>query len=223
VQGVLLALIARVTTGRGQQVDISMFDATAALLTYQAQRTLVTGVAPTRLGNRHASIAPYDTFEAADGTLVLAVGNDEQWQRFCREAGLPEAARDPRFSSNDGRVQYQDVLQPIVAHAIAGDTLEHWLARLRSAGVPAGAVRAIDAVLADAQLAAREMVATVDHPSIGPLRVLGVPVKLSATPGSVRTAPPILGQHTATVLSHDLGLSAGEIDALTSAGVLKCG
>ncbi len=223
VQGILLALIARGTTGRGQQVDISMFDATAALLTYQAQRTLVTGSAPTRLGNRHASIAPYDTFEAADGTLVLAVGNDEQWRRFCSEAGLEGAAADPRFSTNDGRVEHRDALQPIVSRAIAGDTLEHWLARLRSAGVPAGAARAIDAVLEDPQLAAREMVATVDHPSIGPLRVLGVPVKLSDTPGAVRSAPPLLGQHTRAVLGADLGLSDEQIDALSRAGVLKCG
>ncbi|MEI6244872.1 MAG: CoA transferase [Acidobacteriota bacterium] len=222
MQGILLALIARGTTGKGQRVDISMFDATTALLTYQAQRTLATGVAPTRLGNRHASIAPYDTYATTDGTLVLAVGNDDQWQRFCRVAGLTDAGTDPRFLTNDGRVQHYAALQPLVAAAIAGDTLEDWLARLREAGVPAGAVRAIDAVLADAQTAAREMVAAVDHASIGPLRVLGVPVKLSGTPGGIRTAPPVLGEHTATVLEQDLGLGADAIEALARAGVLKC-
>ena len=223
MQGVLLALIARGTTGRGQHVDISMLDATTALLSYQAQRTLVTGVPPPRLGNRHASIAPYDTFAAADGTLVLAVGNDEQWQRFCRAAQLDDAASDARFLTNDGRVEHHAALQPLVARAIASDTLEHWLGRLRDAGVPAGAVRDVDAVLADAQTAARAMVATVQHQSIGTLPVLGVPVKLSDTPGSVRTAPPLLGQHTAAVLQQDLGLSPSRIDALARAGVLKCG
>ena len=220
-QGILLALIARGTTGRGQHVDISMFDSTMALLTYQAQRTLATGVAPTRLGNRHASIAPYDTFATSDGTLVLAVGNDDQWQRFCRAAGLSDAAADARFLTNDGRVRHDDVLQPVVARAIIGDTLSGWLERLREAGVPAGAVRAIDAVLADAQTAAREMVASVEHASIGPLQVLGLPVKLSDTPGSVRTAPPLLGQHTAAVL-RELGLDASAVSALVQAGVLKC-
>lgn len=222
VQGILLALIARGTTGRGQHVDISMFDATAALLTYQAQRTLATGAAPTRLGNRHASIAPYDTFAAADGTIVLAVGNDDQWQRFCGVAGLAAAAADPRFVTNDGRVRQYGALQPVVEAAIAGDTVDGWLARLRGAGVPAGAVRAIDAVLADAQLAAREMVANVDHPTIGALRVLGVPVKLSDTPGAVRLAPPLLGQHTAAVLERELGVSRDALEALAAAGVVKC-
>jgi len=219
MQGILLALIARSTTGRGQYVDISMFDSTLALLTYQAQRTFATGIAPTRLGNRHASIAPYDTFEAADGTLVLAVGNDDQWQRFC---GAAHIIPDARFHTNDSRVGHYDLLQPIVATAIATDTVEHWLSRLREAGVPAGAVRNVDAALNDAQTAARDMVATVTHPTIGPLQVLGVPVKLSDTPGSVRTAPPLLGQHTAAVLQDQLGLTPSEIESLARAGVLKC-
>jgi crotonobetainyl-CoA:carnitine CoA-transferase CaiB-like acyl-CoA transferase len=215
VQGILLALIARGTTGRGQQVDISMLDATAALLTYQAQRTLVTGTAPTRLGNRHASIAPYDTFDTADGTLVLAVGNDDQWQRFCRMAERAD------LSTNELRVRHYADLHPLVAGILRAAPLQIWLTRLREAGVPAGAVRQIDAVMHDAQIIAREMVTTVEHPSIGALQVLGVPVKLSETPGSVRTAPPVLGQHTATVLHHDLGLTAVEVSALALAGVVK--
>jgi crotonobetainyl-CoA:carnitine CoA-transferase CaiB-like acyl-CoA transferase len=221
VQGVLLALIARARTGRGQHVDVGMFDSTVALLTYQAQRTLSTGVAPHRLGNRHASIAPYDTFETADGTLVLAVGNDDQWQRFCRAAGLEGAASDARFLTNAGRVEHVDALQPIVANAIKSAPLAQWLDLLRTAGVPAGAVRPIDAVLADAQIAARDMIATVPHPTIGAFRTLGVPVKLSDTPGQVRTAPPLLGQHTAFVLEHDLGLGTADIAALARSGVVR--
>lgn len=223
MQGVLLAVIARGKTGRGQHIDLSMFDSTLALLTYQAQRTLLTGVAPTRSGNRHASIAPYDTFAASDGTLVLAVGNDDQWQRFCDAARLGAAARDKRFATNEGRVRYYAELQPIVSNAIASETLETWLERLRKAGVPVGAVRDVDAALNDPQTIARQMVTQVNHQSVGDVPVLGVPVKLSDTPGDVRTAPPVLGQHTRSVLTGDLGLSEADVTALQARGVVKCG
>jgi formyl-CoA transferase/CoA:oxalate CoA-transferase len=222
MQGILLALIARATSGRGQQVDLSMYDATLALLTYQAQRALLTGAAPSRFGNRHASIAPYNTYEAADGTLVLAVGNDDQWQRFCNAAGLDAAATDARFATNDTRVRHYDDLHPIVAGAIATDSVQGWLERLRAAGVPAGAVRAIDAALDDAVTRARDMVVTAPHATAGDVPMLGVPVKLSDTPGGIRSAPPILGEHTAAVLGGDLGLDAGAIDALARSGVVKC-
>ncbi len=222
MQGVLLAVIARHTTGRGQHIDLSMFDSTIALLTYQAQRTLVTGVAPTRSGNRHASIAPYDTFATSDGTLVLAIGNDDQWQRFCKAARMNPAAKDKRFDTNEGRVRHYAELQPLVADALARETLETWLERLRKTGVPVGAVRDIDAVLSDPQTAARNMFELVDHASIGELPVLGVPVKLSDTPGRVRTAPPVLGQHTRWVLTGDLGLSDADVTALAGRGVVKC-
>lgn len=222
MQGVLLAVIARHTTGRGQHIDLSMFDSTIALLTYQAQRTLVTGVAPTRSGNRHASIAPYDTFATSDGTLVLAIGNDDQWQRFSKAARMNPAARDKRFDTNEGRVRHYAELQPLVAEALARETLDTWLERLRKAGVPVGAVRDIDAVLGDPQTAARNMFEPVDHATIGELPVLGVPVKLSDTPGQVRTAPPVLGQHTRWVLTGDLGLSDAEVTALAERGVVKC-
>jgi crotonobetainyl-CoA:carnitine CoA-transferase CaiB-like acyl-CoA transferase len=223
MQGVLLAIIARSATGRGQHVDLSMFDSTIALLTYQAQRTLITGISPARAGNRHASIAPYDTFATSDGTLVLAIGNDDQWQRFCKLAQLHPAAREGKFATNEGRVRHYDELQPLVAAALSRESLETWLERFRQAGVPAGAVRDIDAVLSDPQTAARDMVMPVDHASIGELPVLGVPVKLSDTPGGVRSAPPVLGQHTRSVLSGDLGLTDAEVTALAERGVVKCG
>ncbi len=222
MQGVLLAVIARTSTGRGQHIDLSMFDSTIALLTYQAQRTLLTGVAPTRSGNRHASIAPYDTFATSDGTLVLAIGNDEQWQRFCSAASIHPAARDKRFLTNDGRVRHYAELQPIVAAALASATLDSWLERLRAAGVPVGAVRDVEAALSDPQTADRDMIAEVDHASIGNLPVLGLPIKLSDTPGLVRSAPPVLGQHTRWVLTGDLGLTDAEVDALAERGVVKC-
>ncbi|HEX6322737.1 MAG TPA: CoA transferase [Vicinamibacterales bacterium] len=199
-QGVLLALVARQRTGRGQLVDIGMLDAAASVLTYQASAYFATGAPNTRLGNRHPSIAPYNTFATADGVLVLAVGNDDQWQRFCRVADLPEAAADARYRTNAGRVEHYTELEPVLKTAMARRTNAEWIAALREAGVPAGAVRDIGEALADPQIEAREMIARVDHEAQHALRLLGIPVKLSETPGSVRTPPPTLGQHTAAVL-----------------------
>ena len=218
-QGVLLALLARGSSGRGQCVDVAMLDSVAALLTYQAGIVFATGVSPGRMGNRHPSIAPYDTFETADGPLVLAVGNDDQWRRFCGAAGLGALAADPRFATNAARVEHYAALEPLVRQAMRGDGRAGWTARLSAAGVPAGPVRSVDEALADAQLAARGMIERLTHPAAGPITVLGVPVKLSATPGAVRTPPPALGQHTTAVLE-ELGLMPAEIAALRADGVV---
>jgi formyl-CoA transferase/CoA:oxalate CoA-transferase len=220
-QGLLLALIARGRTGRGQHVDLSLLDATASLLTYQAGRYFATGESPTRLGNRHATIVPYNTFDTADGVLVLAVGNDDQFQRLCRVAGLTDIAADPRFITNAGRVQHHDALQPLIVRALAADTAASWTTRLREAGVPCGAVRSVGEALTDPQILARAMVEVVDHPTIGPLQVLGVPVKLSETPGSVRTPPPRLGEHTAQVLIEDLGYSEARVAEIAATGAVR--
>ena len=220
-QGMLLALIARGRTGRGQHVDISLLDSVTSLLTYQAGRYFATGTSPTRLGNRHAAIVPYNTFATADGVLVLAVGNDDQFQRFCRVAGLPAAATDPRFTTNEGRVKHHDALNPMVVNALTSDTAARWTARLREAGVPCGAVRSVGEALSDPQTLARLMVETVHHPTIGPLQVLGLPVKLSDTPGGVHTPPPRLGEHTARVLMEDLGYSIARVAALAASGAVR--
>ena len=145
------------------------------------------------------------------------MGNDEQWRRFCRVAGLEE---DERFATNRERVTRYAELRPILAERFRAGTRQSWIERLTAAGVPCGSVRDLHGVFGDPQLAAREMVAGVDHPTIGRLRLLGVPVKLSDTPASVRTAPPTLGQHTASVLQQDLGLSASEIERLRADGVI---
>jgi crotonobetainyl-CoA:carnitine CoA-transferase CaiB-like acyl-CoA transferase len=220
-QGLLAALIARGRTGRGQLVEVALLDAVTALLTYQAERFLTTGTTPTRAGNRHASIAPYDAFEAADGMLILAIGSDALWRSFCRAAGLTDLATDTTLATNAGRVEAYATLRPRLAAAIVGRRRDEWIGLLREAGVPTGAVRTIDEALADPQIAARDMLARVVHPTIGSLDVLGVPVKLSETPGAVRTAPPLLGEHTRAVLTADVGLDEDTIERLRLAGVVR--
>lgn len=220
-QGMLLALVALGRTGRGQRVDVSLLDAMASLLTYQASRFFGTGEAPTRAGNRHLSIAPYDTFDAADGVLVLAVGTDGQFQACCRVLGLDDLASDTRFLTNDSRVAHYSILRQLLTPAIGVRRVGTLVPALRGEGVPCGAVRSIDEVFADPQLAARDMMPAVTHPTIGEMHVLGVPVKLSSTPGDVRTAPPRLGEHTARVLGGDLGYDETEIARLRDKGVIR--
>jgi crotonobetainyl-CoA:carnitine CoA-transferase CaiB-like acyl-CoA transferase len=213
-QGIAMALIARARNGRGQLVDVGMLDATAALLTYQAANYFVTGRAPERLGNRHPTIVPYETFEAADGEFVLAVGNDDLWRRFCGIAGLSDLAADPRFATNRVRVQHYDELKPVLVDRLRSRPRAEWIALLNAEGVPCGAVRDVAEVLNDPQLEARDMIEVVDHVTLGSVRALGVPIKLSSTPGAVRTAPPTLGQHTDPILRTDLGLTNAEIARL---------
>jgi formyl-CoA transferase/CoA:oxalate CoA-transferase len=219
--GLLLAVIARGRTGRGQLVDVSLLDAITALLSYQASRYLIAGDVPGRTGNRHATIAPYDTFEAADGVVVLAVGNDVQWRRLCTTLGLNDLAADSRLDTNDGRVIHEGAMRPSLSAALRARTVTDIVATLRAAGVACGAVRGVDEALADPQIAARSMIETVVHPAIGALNVLGVPVKLSETPGQVRLPPPRLGEHTRQVLERDLGLDVAAIRLLADAGAIR--
>jgi crotonobetainyl-CoA:carnitine CoA-transferase CaiB-like acyl-CoA transferase len=220
LQGILLALIARGRTGRGQRVDVAMLDATAALLTYQASIYFTTGEPQRRMGNRHPSIAPYDTFEASDGEFVLAVGHDAQFATLCALAGAGDLAADQRFATNAGRVQHYDELRPRLARLLRQRTRAQWIAVLTRAGVPAGAVRDVGEVLRDPQLLHRAMVEAVEHQSAGTVLQLGLPVKLSDTPGAIRRPPPTLGQHTRDVLHADLGLEDPQIDRLRAAGIV---
>jgi crotonobetainyl-CoA:carnitine CoA-transferase CaiB-like acyl-CoA transferase len=217
--GILLALLARQATGRGQHVDVAMLDSVAALLTYQAGIVFATGQAPGRMGNRHPSIAPYDSYETKDGPIVLAVGNDEQWQRFCRVARLETPVVDPRFTTNEGRVRHHTALDEILTPVLRDRTRAEWTSALVGAGVPCGPVRSVDEVLADPQLVARHMIEQRPHATAGTVSLLGVPIKLSATPGAVRTAPPALGQHTRPVLE-EIGMSSHDIAALRSGGAI---
>ncbi len=216
-QGITLALLARTRTGRGQRVDIGMLDATAALLTYQAGIYFATGSTPGRMGNRHPTIVPYETFHASDGDFVVAVGNDEQWRRFCRGIGVPALASDERFETNRARVVHYAELRPLLAERLRSRTRKEWVAELKAAGVPCGSVRDVAEALEDRQLDARGMIETIDHLSAGAIRLLGVPIKLSQTPGSVRMAPPVLGQHTDRILREDCGLSVSDVASLRAA------
>jgi formyl-CoA transferase/CoA:oxalate CoA-transferase len=210
-QGITAALFARERTGRGQAVDIAMLDSVAALLTYQAGIYFATDAPPVRLGNRHPTIVPYETFAAADGDFVLAVGNDELWRRFCAVAELDLGER---FATNRQRVAGYDELRPLLAARLGTRPRAVWIQALTAAGVPCGSVRNLGELFADPQVAARRMVEEVAHATVGPLRVLGTPLKLSDTPALVRMAPPALGQHTDTILAEDVRLTTAEIDLL---------
>jgi crotonobetainyl-CoA:carnitine CoA-transferase CaiB-like acyl-CoA transferase len=216
-QGATAALFARERTGRGQKVDIAMLDSVAALLTYQAGIFFATGAAPSRMGNRHPTIVPYETFTASDGDFVLAVGNDDQWRRFCEVAGLE--AGGP-FATNRQRVTAYGELRPLIAERLSRETRGYWIERLRKAGVPCGSVRDLAELFDDPQVSARRMVEELEHEAIGAMRVLGTPFKLSDTPASVRTAPPPLGHHTDVILATDLGRSPEAIARLRTAGVI---
>ena len=209
-QGIVLALYARERSGRGQYVDIGMYDAVLSLLTYHASMVLTAGIPSSRVGNRHATIAPYDTVRASDGEFFLAVGNDAQFRRFCEVAGLQSLVEDGRFSTNPARVSNRLELQARLEAVMPTRSRADWIAALTAAGVPCGDVRAVDQALADPQVLARRMIEVVQHAAAGPLKVLGIPIKLSETPGSVRSAPPTLGQHTDSVL-RELAVPENEI------------
>ena len=218
-QGIVLALYARERTGRGQYVDISMLDGVVSLLTYHASMYLVANTSSTRVGNGHATIAPYDTFAAADGDFFLAVGNDDQFRRFCAAAGLQDLGADARFATNPARVEHREMLRTRLDPVLRRRPRAEWIAMLTESGVPCGDVRAVAETLADSQLLARQMIESVEHATIGQMKVLGIPIKLSDTPGSVRAAPPTLGQHTTAVLT-ELGLDSHEIQTLRDGKVI---
>jgi crotonobetainyl-CoA:carnitine CoA-transferase CaiB-like acyl-CoA transferase len=223
LSGILVALHARARTGRGQHVDVSMLDGQISLLTYHAGIHFATGGVPARRGNQHPSISPYETYRAKDGFVNIAVGNDAQWRALCRAAGEPLGALgdDARFATNAARVERRAELANVLEPVVAGRTVDEWLALCDGAGIPCGPILNVAEALAHPQVQARGMVVPLRHPTAGDIRVTGVPVRLSDTPGAVRTPPPRLGEHTRAVLAEVLGLDAAAVDSLVEEGAAK--
>jgi formyl-CoA transferase len=219
-QGILAALHAARTTGRGQKIAVSMYDAVAALLTFNAGIYFATGNTPRRRGNEHPSIVPYETFEASDGWINLGVANDDLWRRFCKAADAGALVDDPRFAKAPDRVRNRDTLIPLIKEIIRKRTRDEWLAALDAAGVPCGAIRTVGEVCDGALLAERAMIAEMPHASAGTVKAIKNAVHYGDTPLDRYVAPPRLGEHTREVLGTLLGCTAAEIDALERDGVV---
>jgi len=203
--GILAALNHRHKTGEGQKVDVAMLDCQVAILENAIARYVVTGEVPKPAGNKHASIVPFEPFETADGEIMIAAGNDNLWRTFCKVSGLEALASDPRFDTNPNRLENYENLRPLVATAVREKTTAQWQSILDQAGVPNGPINTVDKVIENEQVLARDMIIEVEHPVAGKLKMPGIPVKLSATPGAILSPAPTLGQHTDEVLKEFLG------------------
>jgi len=218
--GILAALHEKGRTGLGQWVDISLLDGSVSWLTYVSSGYFASGNIPQRYGSAHPTIVPYQAFETADGFAMVAVGNDGLWRRFAQAVGRADLATDPLFAGNPDRVAHRGALLPLIEGIMLTRTTEEWVAVLDAAGVPVGPIQTVDQALADPQVLARGMVATVQHPTEGELNMVNCPIKLSRTPATVRTAPPLLGQHTDGILA-SLGLTGDRISSLRKAGAIQ--
>jgi CoA:oxalate CoA-transferase len=218
--GILAAVVERQRSGVGQMVDVAMLDCQVSILENAISRYLATGIAPRPIGNRHPSIVPFEPFETLDGQLMVAAGNDALWQKFCQATGLEDLITKAAFTTNASRNENYEQLRPRIATVMCQKTTAAWQTILDNAGVPNGPIQTIDRVVKDPQVQAREMLVEINHPTVGRVTVPGVPIKMSATPGSVRTPAPCLGEHTAEILTGWLGLGKEEIERLRAGGVI---
>jgi crotonobetainyl-CoA:carnitine CoA-transferase CaiB-like acyl-CoA transferase len=221
-QGILLSLIARGRTGRGQRVDVALLDGLISTLTYQAMSYFATGTSPKRLGTRHPSIVPYETFETKDGFINIGAANEKQWQNLCKALGYPDLAFDPRFNSMAGRLANYHELRAILDASLKQMTRAEARTLLAAYELPVGPINTVAEVLEDPHIHAREMVQELTHPEYGPLRYVGIPVKLSDTPGAMQFAPPRFGEHNRAVLA-DLGFDAATIDRFVENKIVQAG
>ena len=218
--GVTLALLARQRTKRGQKVEIAMLDVMAALLTYQAGMYLNAGRRPSRRGNEHPSIVPYEVFKASDAYLVIGAANDSLWERCCTALERPDLTTDARYATVASRVEHRATLVPLLNEILSARPAEEWLKRLEAAGVPAGRIRTVSEVCESEHLKARGMLVALPHAQAGTVKMMGVPIRLHGTPGKATSAPPVLGADTAAVLTRVLGLRPAEVKRLRAEGVV---
>jgi crotonobetainyl-CoA:carnitine CoA-transferase CaiB-like acyl-CoA transferase len=212
--GILAALNHRNATGEGQHIDIGMLDTHVAWLANQGMNYLATGENPPRLGNQHPNIAPYQEFPTKDGYIILAVGNDPTFERFCKAFGCEQLLADPRFATNASRVQNRQLVTDTLTPVMTSKATAEWIGLLEEQKIGCGPINTLEQVFADPHVQAREMVVDMDHGSGARVRVIANPVKLSATPPDYRAPPPVLGEHTAEVLGGLLGMAEAEIAAL---------
>ncbi|MEM8788631.1 MAG: CaiB/BaiF CoA-transferase family protein [Pseudomonadota bacterium] len=217
---ILSALHARHNTGKGQYIDISLLDSQLAWLINQGQGYLVDGQVPPQRGNEHPTIVPYGTFPGADGAFIIAVGNDDQFARFCETAGRADLAADPRFAKNTDRVRNRATLIPMLNDITATRTRADWIATLETAGVPCGPVHDLAEAFAQPQAQAREMTVTLPHPVSGEVTLIGNPIKMSETPVDYQAAPPLLGADTGATLRALLGADTDQLKAWQATGAI---
>jgi len=217
---ILAAVAQRSRSGVGQYIDMALFDTMIAMLANMNMNYLTTGKAPGRAGNAHQNIVPYQVFAAADGHVVIAVGNDSQYAKFCEIAGRPDLAADPRFASNAGRVRNRAALVPLLEAIVRDRPAAFWAEKLEAAGVPCGPINSIAQALGDPQAVARGIRVDLPHPVGGTVPLVGMPIRMSGSSPNYERPPPLLGQHTDEVLRELAGMDAGEIAALRARGVV---
>ena len=218
--GILSALRHRDQTGEGQLIDVGMLDCQVAILENAMVRYFSTGDIPRPLGRRHPAITPFEVFESADGYVVIAIGNNELWRKFCEHVNHPELIDNERFHTNALRTENHESLFPILAEIMCRRTTDAWVEALEEVGVPCGPVNTVDKVANDPQVLARDMIAEVEHEVTGTVQIPGIPIKLSETPGQIDAPAPNLGEHTSEVLIDLLGLEAEEVNQLKQDEVL---